>query len=517
MRVWPSLAAGAAGLLAVANLQAQTATPVDTIAEARRLRDSKEFATAAALMRPYAESHPEDAGSARFAALLAYWSHDRASADSIYARALTAHSADADLRLEYGRFLVETGRAARARDGLAPVAAADSGTATRQQIARAHTLLGTIDYWGGDFTGARDEFRTALAFDSSAADARRQLLEIETVAASWVRVTTDVWDDDQPLRSANFNAEGGWFIDPLTPLGVRARSSVYDVQGVSESVLTAEASFTSYFPRAHLDLGVGAGVLERTFDQSTDWTCRFTLGARLPHALMLRASYARTPYTNTVRSLSRAIMVETLEGNARWGSARGWSGELAARYATYPDDNHVSTGFGWILAPIASRDAAALHVGYGFTAQTAAESRFAPREDVSVLPSQGPTVVPGEYNPYYTPRNLRVHSALATASVRPARQLVVEASGRYALSARDEAPVLVGIPTPPTTTVQTAFYDRSFTPWSARGSIDWNATPAVRLALGVEHGREAYYAFTTGRLELTYTFVAAAQRRADLR
>jgi hypothetical protein len=76
--------------------------------------------------------------------------------------------------------------------------------------------------------------------------------------------------------------------------------------------------------------------------------------------------------------------------------------------------------------------------------------------------------------------------------------------------------VLTAVPTPPTTTVQTTFYDRSFHPWNTRGSIDWTATPAVRLAVRVEHGRDAYYAFTTGRLELTYTFVAAAQRRADL-
>ena len=92
----------------------------------------------------------------------------------------------------------------------------------------------------------------------------------------------------------------------------------------------------------------------------------------------------------------------------------------------------------------------------------------------------------------------------------------MEAGGSYGFSAHDNATPYRGA-NPPTTTVQTTFYDRSFKPWNARGSIDWTATPAVRLALRVEHGRDAYYAFTTGRLELTYTFVAAAQKRADLR
>src|SRR5690348_5568335 len=96
-------------LLAAANLSAQgAAARVDTIAEARRLRDANDYAGAAALLRTYVESHRDDSGSARLAALMAYWSKDQASANSIYARAIADHPGDADLRLEYGRFLVET-------------------------------------------------------------------------------------------------------------------------------------------------------------------------------------------------------------------------------------------------------------------------------------------------------------------------------------------------------------------------------------------------------------------------
>src|SRR3954468_8227579 len=60
--------------LAISTLGAQTSPPADTIADARRMRDASDFAGAAALMRAYTQSHPDDAGSARFAALMAYWS-----------------------------------------------------------------------------------------------------------------------------------------------------------------------------------------------------------------------------------------------------------------------------------------------------------------------------------------------------------------------------------------------------------------------------------------------------------
>src|SRR5678816_2578156 len=120
-------------------------------------------------------------------------------------------------------------------------------------------------------------------------------------------------------------------------------------------------------------------------------------------------------------------------------------------------------------------------------------------------------------SPYYTPRNLRAHSALVAATVRPGGRWTLSADGRYALSARDEAPVLVAVPTPPNVTVTRAFYDRSFTPWNARGSIDVAATESMRIGLMAEHGRGAYYSFTSARVGLTYAFVAAARKRAAVR
>src|SRR6185436_7560185 len=126
--------------------------------------------------------------------------------------------------------------------------------------------------------------------------------------------------------------EGGLFVTPLTPIDVRARSSVYDADSASEAILAAEASVTHYFPSAHLDLVAGAGVVDRSFGESLDWTARVALGVRLPGTVMLQAKYARSPYTSTVRSLDQGIMVQTLEANARWGGARSWNGELGARH-----------------------------------------------------------------------------------------------------------------------------------------------------------------------------------------
>jgi hypothetical protein len=290
---------------------------------------------------------------------------------------------------------------------------------------------------------------------------------------------------------------------------------VFDAHATTETVSSAEARLTTYSAAAHLDMTFAGGALQRSFADATDWTALGALGLRLPHTVILQAKAERAPYTSTVRSLATAVMVSSVEGAIRWGSPRGWLGEVLARHDSYPDDNSISTAYGWLLVPVVRGAAATLQAGYSFAAQSAEENRFSPRGDIDVPPGQAPAEVEGEYNPYYTPKHLRVHSALMTASLHPRGRWSVQADARYALSAKDEAPVLVAVAVPPNVEITRGFYDRSFSPWNARGSVDFGATESVRIAVAAEHGRGAYYSFTTARVGLTYAFVAAARRRAE--
>ena len=492
----------------------QTEAPKDTIAEARRLRDAGAYAAAAGLLAPYVSAHPEDPGTARMAALMSYWSKDVASARATYETVLGNHPDDADVRLEFARFLVDLGQASRARQVIVPVA--ENGDrdlpATRQAI----TLLATLDYWRGDFSSARRAFISALRADSADTAARRQLREIEVVSASWVRVGGFGWHDDQPLNRATTELEGGWFASPVTPLGVRVTSTRFSHDDVAETVSRAEASFATFLPGPRLDISAAAGVLTRTFGESSDWTGRASLGFRLPRNVVLEGSYERAPYTNTTASLETPVITRTAAATLRWRAPSGWTGNATASREAFDDDNSITTGYAWLLAPLLHRSGGDLHVGYSFAAQAAEHSRFVPRLGKANLPPGPPQgEVAGFYYPYYTPRDLRVHSALASATARPSPRWSLTANGSWGVHVRDDAPVLIAVSNPPNASIVRAYYPRDFTPWNLRGAIEGAATDAVRLALTAEHGTGAYYAFTTVGVRLTYTFIAAARRRAD--
>jgi len=504
----------ALGFLAATALGAQSPAPADTIADARRLRDAGEYAAAAALLSPYVAAHPDDPGTARMAALMAYWSKDIAAARATYEDALAGHPGDADLRVEFGRFLIDLGEASRARAVIRPLA--ESGSRDLPTTRQAVTMMGTLEYWRGDFPRARRLSIESLRLDSTDATARRQLQEIELASAAWVRVGGSGWHDDQPMNRATVEAEAGWFGSPITPFSVRVGSMHFSHDGVSENVSRAEATIATFLPGPRLDVSLAGGVLTRTFGEPSDWTGRGSLGFRFPGHVVLEGSFERAPYLNTTASLGTTVMMQTLDATLRWRSPSGWMGDATARRDAFEDDNAVATGYVWVLAPVLRRSGGQLQVGYSFAAQGAEHNRFVPRdEDLDFPPGQAPATVPGVYDPYHTPRNLRVHSALMGVTVRPGARWSLTANASYGVHARDDAPVLSIVASTPNVEVVRTYYVRDFTPWNLRGALEGSATESVRVALTAEHGTGPYYAFTTAGLRVTYTFVAAARRRAD--
>jgi tetratricopeptide (TPR) repeat protein len=500
---------------ATRGLRAQsTGAVVDTIAEARRLRDAREYGGAAAILGPYVAGHPDDPGAARLAALMFYWSKDLAVARATYERALERHPNDADLRADFGRFLVDLGQTVRAREVLTPLA--QTGRPDLPASGRALTLLGTLDYWRGDYARARNHFIESLTVDPTDADARRQLREIELASASWVSVGGSSWQDDQPLDHMAFEAEGGWFASPVTPLSVRVGSTQFTHEGVSETLSRADAGFATFLPGPRLDVSVRGGVVDRTFGDGSDWTARAALGMRLPGHVALEGRFERAPYLNTTASVATSVMTQTFDATLRWRAPTGWTGDATARRETFDDDNAITTGYVWLLAPVARGSGGQMQVGYSFAAQSATYSRFVPRDDaVTLPPRQASATVPGIYDPYYTPRNLRVHSGLLSATVRPTPRWSIAGNGSVGVHARDDAPVLVAVSRPPNVDVVRDYAVRNFRPWNVRGTLEGSVTDAVRLALTAEHGKGPYYVYTTAGVRLTYTFVAAARRRAD--
>ena len=492
----------------VTNCAAQDVAPIDTMSEAVRLRDAKDFAGASSILRTYLDHHPDNGDAARMLVETLYWQKDVAGARDVAESSLAKHPEDTTLRLVFGRMLVETGDGRRARKVLEPVL----GAASR---GRADALIGERAYWDGDYSEAKRQFAAALRADSAQPDVRRQLGEILVATAPWIRLSPTAQHDDQPIDAVGGTVEGGVFVTPLTTISFRAAPTFFRLtDSATRTVTTEEVAVGTYFAPVRTELEVAGGGLQRSFGSSSDWTGHAGLGFRLPSGFALRARVERAPYLYTEASLSRPVMTSTGTATLDWASAQGWLGRAAAQQQRFPDANKINTGYAWLLAPIVHTSGVQFQIGYAFTAQNADENRFElanPSQPYS--PSDPRFDFSGRYDPYYTPINLIEHSAIAAMMVRVAPAVTFRANGGYGVHATDDETEFAAGPGI-SNEIISKVSQQTFSPWNAGASIEGITSSGVTLGLSGDIMHTSFYTVASLRAQLTYRFGIPARRAA---
>lgn len=475
----PGVARIPAALLAVLLWAGAAAGAVQT--------SQQELAATAAQLRRQLALEPDNGDVARRLAQTLYWLGDIDGAHRVYADAATRHPGDFTLRLQYARMLVETGEGGRARNLLEPLLTVPGARA------EAEHLLGLLAYWGGDLREATRRFDAAVRHDPGHAEAAGHLRDIRAMTSPWVRLSSGVWHDNQPLDRLAAGMEAGWFATPATSLTARVEPARYDPGGETRSAGTAELALTHRSGR--MEAAAAGGAVRRPgTGASWDWTGRASLGLRFPHHVTARVQVDRAPYFSTTASLRTPVMVETGSAIVQWGSdLRGWLGEIAFQVQRYPDDNAVQTGYGWLLVPLLRRDDLSLQAGYGFSGSDASESRF--RAD-------------GRYDPYYTPDNLARHSALAGLTLGRERAAHLRLDGSASLRTTDDAPVFVVVDGD---LVESA-YRRTSSPWTLRAAASLPLRDGLTLEPRAEAGRTVFYSWAAASLHLTIRLRRVGQR-----
>ena len=453
-----------------------------TVAEAASLRDRREFAAAAEMLRVILLREPENGDAARMLAQTLYWLGDSRGARALYEERMQKHPGDFTLRLEYARMLVETRADTRAMDILTPL------LDVPEARGRAAALTGTLYYWNGEYTRAKRHFIDALAADTGLFDARRQLSEINVASSPWIVVGASGLSDDQPLDRLQGEIEGGFYLNPLTTLSATARPMYFSTTDVASlTAVVADAGISLSIPSSRLETRFGGGVVQR-FDSgaSPDWTGRASVTLRLPSHVFIEAHADRSPYFWTAGSVSVPSMTERAAIVAGLANPREWLAESAYRIERHEDGNQVRTAYAWMLVPLVRASGASFGAGYSISWQDSDESRYG-----------------GTYFPYYTPENILTHSVLTSVTLRPSPKGTFRLNGSYGFAAREDAPRLVGVIE---LNQPIAFVRRDFKPWNAQASYETALSDATSLTFAVQSMKTAFYRATSGGLRFTYRF-----------
>lgn len=484
------------------------------VAQASRLRDLGDLSGAVRLLRAHLTEHPGDGDAARLLAQTLYWLKDTPAAIATYNAALSRNPHDTAAMLDYGRLLVETRRDASALRILLPLRNAESSRA------RAANLLAMLAYWQGNLTEAEKNFRLAVESDSLQHDARRQLGEILTASAPWLSVTTHGFRDDQPVDRLGIAVEMGRFLNPLVSISTRFDPVQYRTDEVGTvRTVGAEAELSHYAPSPRIETRVTAGFITRDFaTTTTDWVGRLRFRVRFPGHTFAEVSGERAPYLNTSSSLVTPVMVKSVTAVAGLDHPRGWLGQAAVQLERYADSNSQRNAYIWLLAPIARSGRTELNLGYSLSFQDTDTTRFVLAVPVQRIPPADPAYrTDGRYVPYYTPENIRSHSVVASAALRPSASASIRLNGAYGVRARQDLPVFrpVAGAVPGGSGIRLEFGRHSFSPWNARLTFENGLSRDFSILTHADHMKTAFYSASTVGFRLNYRFTSAALRRVS--
>lgn len=386
-------------------------------------------------------------------------------------------------------------------------------------------LLAETLYWAGEYRAARRELARALRTAPLPDGARELWRDLDRLWAPRVSVSGGLVDDNQPLDVGRGTVEADVPLGPRvrvlargTPLRLDARET--GSVGVFEGRLGLEADWPDVPVRTRLEGGAAR------WSERSGFVGLAAVEVGLPAGFELRSRARRWNYRHTATVLDTALFVETGGVRLARSDPTGWSGQVGGRVDRFPgdagrDDNLVRHAWAWILAPLWSRGRNAIRVGYAFRYADADESTFATipagtpgsggggggsgaGPGGGSPPGGGPTSGPVTgYDPYYTPEEVREHSALVALQAAPAAGVLLSLSGAAGLDAREEAPALAG------TDGALEFGARDYTPWRAGGSVSVQPGAEWHLGAGVEYREDAFFEILELTVTVRHTFLSA--------
>ena len=351
----------------------------------------------------------------------------------------------------------------------------------------------TAAYWSGDFRTALRDFKRVLQLDGDRQFARTSVAEITSTMRSSQRIGISGLRDDQPLDIDRAEIAATFYSDPLT----RWTISADKVHLATERRGTRTGNHVRVDADTRwrrLALSAGVGMFDQDFVGHAS-VSRGSLSLRVERqeeiasATAVRAGAFST--TTTLRwSRERPSLVAAVEGSLR----------------NYSDDNSGQALVAYAVKPVLQRNGWTLWAGGSVAARDTDETRFqataisATREGTFFRYSYR-----GEYNPYWTPDDLRE----ARAVVAIERALY---RGRIKLHADTGVASDKGVAFGPDAgnapfplQIVPFTFDRHYNPYRFGLAADFALTSSLRLEAGVERSVTVDYRSTS--------FHAAVARR----
>jgi tetratricopeptide (TPR) repeat protein len=452
--------------------QAAGQSSSDTIALAKQWMDHGHPRRAAKLLDAWCSANPGQADVLWLLAQAEYSDKKFNRSEARYREATGLQPGNLYLRLDFAEALLNMGRFAKARREL------DGLSGEESKDAHALYVLAKYHCWTGDFEKAGQQIAQSRKVARNKPATNALATEIRLAQAPWASFGGALLTDDQPLVKVAPQVSGGKYFHRFADLRAEVSAPFFQVDSSTLPAASLQVTNSARLQKTGTTLAASLGVFKLE-NQNPGMTGGLRAVQRLHEGWSLTAEAARMPYLRTLSSLDTSVFENQLSAILDWRERHGALLNLGTQASGFGDGNRVAAAWAWALSPPLRRSVFSARVGYGFSYSDARESRFFSKKTLHEIlnPYDPDAVIEGIFLPYFTPENMRIHTALANVSWVLGENFSLYLNGSYGFHARAMNPYLyLDMDAGGGLFIQRDFLEMAFTPF------DVGAKLAVRFS-----------------------------------
>lgn len=362
-----------------------------------------------------------------------YWSKDFPKTKEFFEHEIKANPEFLQLQLDYARIryeLQEWNAAQGLLEDLLPK------LSDHPEI---NQKLAEINYWtGGSRKQSLDYLETILTQFPDNPSARELKAEIISQTASNLSFNSGYYSDSQPLRYRLIEGNFKTYLSSKFQPSFRIENRFYSE---NQRIILLELGNKVAFPRSNTSFQFMGGLVQNNQLDDLNITYLASLEQGFGNGFFGKATLAKEAYLYTLASLSQEISPRVALLSIERKSEKSWMGKLQADRRSFESNNRLHQISLWILIPILKSQGFGLSLGY---AGTLADTDSVQFEAVSMPgPPSRPTfgqLIPGAYDPYFTPINQSIHGLLGKISWDFGKKHRIGITGNYGVFAEISNP-----------------------------------------------------------------------------
>ena len=465
-----------------ASSQAQKS--VDTLSLAKQLRSKGHYKQAAKVLGAYSVTHPKDVNTLWLYAQTEFWLGRMAKSKAIYVKAVALKPDNDYLQLDYAKTLANAGDWEQAGAVIMRLQAAGKNY-TDGEFVQAQ-----IAYWKGDYRRAEKELDDVLWRDGLNKSAAQLLDDVLQARLPWLQIGAAYRHDTQPLDAIFPTVETGVFLNPYSSLHFGAYSPVFILNGKVSTAPWLQAGNTAYISKIGLLVRVDIGALKYANTDKYDWNGNIYLREVAFKHFETELQAEHKPYFNTASSVDSTISVDHFMATLGWNDRRTVNGKVGFDFNYFPDQNYVYTAYVWAYAPPIKLSVVELRIGYNYSYSNSKQSRFEPQQSLSQIIANYTEPVTGIYDPYFTPIQMQIHSAIVSLNIKPTKAIELGADASIGFYAYAQNPYLylnTG------DVISTGYSPVNFTPYTLSAFASWHITKKMSLTAQYAYRKTFFY------------------------